>query len=1338
MWKYNRAFAFTSVGVQEDHAVNARPGPPVFRICGELYHRSGALVPEGEQTPTYAQLYIYEPREALQHRISNNADLDPQILQNLQTMLNANHQYVPLYQHAHEILQNYNPMDDAEIRLRLSEGLDRNTYNLPTADEIAVILPDHAATLPRDIVLRLRSGPLHRISDLHPGYVPLQYPLLFPRGENGWYPEMKLSETEAQRQQRIQRQANHRQRRADRGLDIGNEPAAASKRLSLTRYAAYRIHYRPQEFNPLLRSGRLFTRYVVDMFASADQQRLRWIENNQATFRAARFNNLEDAAASDDNNHDLNELGQRVFLPSSYIGGPRNMNQLFQDSMAMARFFRRVDIFMTVTTNPEWPEIMRELLPGQTPYDRPDLVARVFQLKKKAVLNYIYKNSVFGPAVAYVYTIEFQKRGLPHMHCLIFLKEPHKLQTPEAIDSCIRARWPDPETEPLLFETVKKHMVHGPCGAANPNAPCMINGKCSKNYPKPFQQFTTMDGNGYPLYFRPDDGSVHNVRGVPIDNRWIVPHSPFFSALFDCHINVECAASLGSFKYVFKYIQKGPARAALELCDNNEVKQFKLGHYISAPDAAWRLLHFDLHEQVPNVVRLQVHLPNHHMVTFNPNADLNAVLQRGAQQRTTLTAFFEANTDLGPLGEEARKYTYQEFPQHFVYESNERKWKLRQRGFAIGRMYFIKPTAGEQFYLRTLLTVVKGPTSFDDLRCVPGELQPLPTYYAACLARGLLEDDGEWRLCLQEACEMQTGTRLRHLFATLLLFAEPAQPGQLWMEFRMHICDDLEYRLQAMQIPHPSDDEICDYGLFLLEKILSDAGYSLENWPSMPRPQRDWAVVTVNPLIAEQLNYNRDSEREDLQERLQQLNMDQTIAYDRIVASIDGNLGKPFFLHGYGGTGKTFVYNTFCAKLRSEGDIVLCVSSSGISALLLRGGRTAHSLFKIPIDSLMEGSVCSISKQSHLADLLCSAKAVIWDEVSAQHHHAIEAVDRTLRDIRGVNRPFGGLTVVLGGDFLQTLPVVPKGSREDILNATIQSSYLWNFVEILHLRQNMRLDRGATDIQQFAQWLLQVGNGHNVVQIENCPKVQLPRHMRVDSAPSLISAIYPALHTIPPPPPEYFLNRMILAPRNADVAELNQQILDRMAGVTRSYISADQILHEIGADPDDDRNHIPVEVMRSINSGSLPPGELKLKVGCPIILLRNLSPASGLCNGTRMIITRMGDRVLEVRLIGGEHDGELAFIPRISLTPSTQTADLSFRFRRRQFPVRLAFALSINKAQGQSVKHVGIDLRIPVFAHGQLYVALSRATTSRNIKILLPENVVDPVTPNVVYDDVLL
>lgn len=861
IWQYNRALSFTSLGVREDRAINDGTRAPVFRISGELCHRSGALEPANGEVPQYAQLYVYDPQAALETRIERNTHLDAHIMGLLQDMLNTNHQYVPLYRQAYEILQTYDPANDVEVYLRFIPGqLDRRRYNLPTADDIAVILPGQNKE-PRDIVLRQRAGPLHRISDLHPAYVSLQYPLLFPFGEHGWHPGLRLRETEAQENARIHNRTQRRQSRRERGIeadDDDDEPISASRRLTLMRYVAYCIQYRgDEEFNSLLYGGRLFERYLVDMYASIDQQRLQWIELNQDTIRADRFNNLEDAMTDEGDNLDLNDLGRRIILPSSYIGGPRNMHQCFQDSMAIARFYRKVDIFLTMTTDPEWPEITRELLPGQTAYDRPELVARVFQLKKKALLDYIYKDSVLGPVVAYVYTIEFQKRGLPHMHCLIFLKEPYKLMTPDDIDSCIWARWPNPTTQPALFETVKKSMIHGPCGDLDPKALCMdpITKKCTKGYPKDFQPFTTLDPHGYPLYYRPDDGRAYEVRGHMLDNRWVVPYSPFLCSLFSCHINVECAVSLGSFKYAFKYVHKGPDQGMLEINQRNEVQRFATGRYITAPDASWHILSFKTHKMVPNVIRLQVHLEGHHMVTFRAGENLQDVIQRGLIERTTLTAFFEANADLGTLGEEAHKYTYQEFPQHFVYNENSRLWKIRQKGFALGRMYFIKPSAGEQFYLRTLLTVVKGARSFEDLRRVPGHNHnaPYPTYHAACLAHGLLEDDGEWRICLQEAADMCTGTRLRHLFVTLLLFSDLAQPDILWTEFRVHICDDLHYRLRAMGIAAPSENDVYDYGLFLLDKILGDSGHSLEDWPSMPKPQKDWTTLTMNPLIAEQI-----------------------------------------------------------------------------------------------------------------------------------------------------------------------------------------------------------------------------------------------------------------------------------------------------------------------------------------------------------------------------------------------------------------------------------------------------------------------------------------------------
>ncbi|KAJ7728602.1 hypothetical protein DFH07DRAFT_723045, partial [Mycena maculata] len=189
--QYNTALSFTSLGVNEDRSINNGGGPPVFRIRGELCHRAGALTPAPGQQPTYAQLYIYEPRAALDHRMQNNSNLRRETMEILQQVLHDNHHYAHLFLHAHEVLAQFgDDAEDVSVRLRVAPGVHARRGNLPTADKVAVILPDQAGTEPRDIVLRRRNGPLVQISDLHPAYSPLYYVLLFPYGEAGWHPDL--------------------------------------------------------------------------------------------------------------------------------------------------------------------------------------------------------------------------------------------------------------------------------------------------------------------------------------------------------------------------------------------------------------------------------------------------------------------------------------------------------------------------------------------------------------------------------------------------------------------------------------------------------------------------------------------------------------------------------------------------------------------------------------------------------------------------------------------------------------------------------------------------------------------------------------------------------------------------------------------------------------------------------------------------------------------------------------------------------------------------------------------------------------------------------------------
>lgn len=201
------------------------------------------------------------------------------------------------------------------------------------------------------------------------------------------------------------------------------------------------------------------------------------------------------------------------------------------------------------------------------------------------------------------------------------------------------------------------------------------------------------------------------------------------------------------------------------------------------------------------------------------------------------------------------------------------------------------------------------------------------------------------------------------------------------------------------------------------------------------------------------------------------------------MASVENQQGCLFFLNRPGGTGKTYVYNTLCYKIHSEGWIVLCVASSGITALLLQGGHTVHSMFKIPIEGLTDKSFCSIPKESLLAKMICQTRLIIWDEATMQHQFAFEAVDRTCHDVHNnKDCPFGSITVFFGGDYQQILPVVIKGSQEAIIGATLQHSYLWPDINLLCLWQNKRLEHSEHNDKacEFANWLLDTGHGCNL------------------------------------------------------------------------------------------------------------------------------------------------------------------------------------------------------------------------------------------------------------------
>lgn len=445
-------------------------------------------------------------------------------------------------------------------------------------------------------------------------------------------------------------------------------------------YYAYRLMIWNNEINYILYFRRLFHQYAVDVYVKVESERLNYIRFNQRKLRAEEYIHLRDAISHDGN---ASNVGAAIILPSSYIGSPRHMHEYAQDAMTYVRKFGRPDLFITFTCNPRWDEITNLLFAGQNSTDRHDITARVFKQKLKSLIDFIVKHRVFGDVSCWMYSVEWQKRGLPHAHILIWLI--NRIM-PNEIDNIISAEIPDENIDAGLYEVVVQNMIHGPCGDININSPCMVNGKCSKKYPRALISDTITGVDGYPMYRRrsvADNGAstIINVRNQPVrvDNRWVVPYSPLLSKTYKAHINVEYCNSVKSIKYICKYVTKGSDMAVFGVADpnrNDEIHQYQMGRYISSNEAIWRLFSFQIHERYPTVVHLAVHLENGQRVYFTEE---NAVEVASNPPDTTLSAFFK----LCRNDTFAQTLLYADVPMYFTWNKSKNDFERRKVGKSV-------------------------------------------------------------------------------------------------------------------------------------------------------------------------------------------------------------------------------------------------------------------------------------------------------------------------------------------------------------------------------------------------------------------------------------------------------------------------------------------------------------------------------------------------------------------------------------------------------------------------------------------------------------------------------
>jgi len=559
-------------GRREDGFVVHAQFPYHIRVHGQLFHSCPPALPKPGETAKFVQLYIVDNalEEVMKHK--QNANLNKDVVEQILEYLKENNPWAKaIAKTVKEYMLNQPNVKSVVIDFVPNTG---HQYRVPQDDNIAGFVPTSASDKfneHRSIYITNANDSFRKIDELNAMYDPLHYVIMFPKGDPGF---SKIV------------------------ADLNDED-------TLLKFYQQRMQIRPDRHVSLCHFGRLSHEYVIDMWLKIESYRLAWIKNNQKDLRVS----SEPDERPDDAPVDSDEGRSIVYLPPSFTGGKRYYRRKFLDGVNVANKIGAGTVLITMTANPNWPEIQAALEPGETANDRPDIVARVFYMKWNQLQDDITKHHVLGFCLGIEDVHEFQKQGMPHGHLIAILAKRDQPRTPEDVDRIVCAELPDRQTDAEGFDLVTRHMLHGPCAKDK----CLDkNGVCSKGYPYTFQDGTTWEGELRLQYRRRKDGKSFTGRGGHVfDNRYVVPYNMYLLKKYQCHLNVlVCSTKIASVRYMFGYINKGVDMATVKATMKNgddEIEFFTNGRYISAPEACHKLFGFEtLNISPPTLVKTRV------------------------------------------------------------------------------------------------------------------------------------------------------------------------------------------------------------------------------------------------------------------------------------------------------------------------------------------------------------------------------------------------------------------------------------------------------------------------------------------------------------------------------------------------------------------------------------------------------------------------------------------------------------------------------------------------------------------------------------------------------------